>query len=129
MKNLLIIDDEELLLRMMSRVLSPTFNVVTCRGIVDALLLFDLGAAFDVILCDMNLNDGTGREFYAQLRKHSVAQSERIVFFSGYDESDEDTPFHRATRDRHLLKPIPTKALIARLTAMAEETPIEPVAA
>jgi hypothetical protein len=38
---------------------------------------------------------------------------------TGHEWPDDETPFYRATRGRHLSKPIATKTLIAHVAMMA----------
>lgn len=118
MNTVLIIDDDEILRRTLVRVLRSRFHTTSCASVAGALELFDRGQRFDAVLCDMVLDDGSGREFHARLRERSVEQSDRILFLSGGDSSNDESAFYRATRGRHLTKPITSKVLVAHLEMM-----------
>ena len=119
MKTTLIVDDDAILRSVLVRSVRRHFHVTACDTLTAALALFDGPRVFDAILCDMILDDGTGKDFYDRLRKQSVDQSDRILFLTGYESLPADVPFYEATRGRHLLKPIAADVLIANLAMMA----------
>ena len=79
----LVIDDEPAILRALRRVLTGFHEVVTCERAREALLLFEAGEAFDVIICDVMMPDMTGVEFYERICASFPELSERLVFMTG----------------------------------------------
>ena len=80
---MLVIDDEPAILRALRRVLNGFHEVVTCQRARDALLLFERGEVFDVVICDVMMPDMTGVEFHEQVCASYPALSERLVFMTG----------------------------------------------
>jgi signal transduction histidine kinase len=79
----LVIDDEPAILRAIRRVLTGSHQVVTCERAREALLLFEAGEVFDVIICDVMMPDMTGVEFYEKICASFPELSERLVFMTG----------------------------------------------
>lgn len=78
----LVIDDEELLLSVMSRILHD-YQVETTADARHALTLIEGGQAFDVILVDVTMPLMSGIAFFQELRAARPALADRVVFMSG----------------------------------------------
>ena len=123
MKTILIVDDDRLVLRALSRTLTSTFVVTRSEGVGEALGLIADGHRFDVILCDMLLGDGSGRDFYEGVLRYCPPQADRVLFLSGlvsFDDPEQPDAFAEATVGRHMAKPCSTAELVARTRAVAE---------
>jgi len=79
----LIIDDEPMLLRVMTRLIEQKHDVVAMLSAELALTALERGEHFDVVLCDLLMPAMTGMDFYAQLVERFPAVAERVVFLSG----------------------------------------------
>ena len=79
--NILVIDDDPVVTRMLTRVLSSHRVVVTHSG-VDALELIST-RAFDLILCDLSMPEMSGIAFYEAVRAISPDLARRVVFMTG----------------------------------------------
>src|SRR5947209_472368 len=77
----------------------------------------DAGHRYDGILCDMLLGDSSGQEFYERLLTRAVDQAARVLFMSGMGPGDD--AFGRATKHRHLMKPMPLDVLRLRIEYVA----------
>ena len=77
------------------------------------------GTSFDLVLCDLDLPDISGLEFWQHLRSFRPELMTRVVFTSCDDESDWTTRA-RATGARVMQKPIAAK----ELTALLAESPV-----
>ncbi len=78
----LVIDDEELLLSVMSRILHD-YQVETTANARHALTLIEGGLAFDVILVDVTMPLMSGIAFFQELRATRSTLADRVVFMSG----------------------------------------------
>lgn len=78
----LVIDDEELLLSVMSRILHDC-DVETTADARHALSLIEGGQAFDVILVDVTMPLMSGIAFFQELRATRSTLADRVVFMSG----------------------------------------------
>ena len=82
MKNILIIDDEEKLRSLLTRIISlEGFNVAQANDCKTALKKLDSGY-FDVILCDVKLPDGNGVELVKQIKSKFPAIE--IILLTAY---------------------------------------------
>ncbi len=79
---LLLIDDEPLVLRALSRMLSR-HEVVTARGASQALERLADDSEFDLIICDLMMPEMDGPALHEKLLEIRPALVERLVFCSG----------------------------------------------
>ncbi len=80
---ILIIDDDDLVLRGLGRLLSIEHEVVTASGGAEGLAILKDDRKFDVILCDLMMPVTDGPEVYATLQARSPELLPRVVFCSG----------------------------------------------
>jgi len=115
---LLIIDDEEMILRVYARALGRDFVVSCAADVETAIALGDV--IFDAILCDYNLPGLSPRDLHEHLRRRSAEQAARLVVITG----DEPRPHDAFVRmllatERYLIKTCPTAMLIATMRRVA----------
>jgi len=109
MKSLLIVDDDNAVLRSFSRALCRDFVVTCCTSVEAALELIASRPTFDVVLCDMHFAEGgaSGRDFYERVRGLAPKQADRILILSGEPPDVGDALASRfvvkGTRMEHLL--------------------------
>lgn len=109
---LLVVDDDPLLRRALARTLGRAFEITCVDRAAAALALLAAGAAFDALLCDLNLAGGlSGRGLHDQLRTINPALASRTIFMSGAAPSTNDV--------RWLQKPFETAAAIALVRSVA----------
>ncbi len=80
---ILVIDDEALVLRALTRMFSKDHDVIALADATEALSLCRGGARFDVILCDLMMPHMTGMELHAQLLAIAPDQAQRMIFLTG----------------------------------------------
>ncbi|MGD0680185.1 MAG: ATP-binding protein [Polyangiaceae bacterium] len=80
---LLFIDDERDLCEAMQEAIRPFYDLVTTTDARQALELLAAGQRFDLILCDLQLPNMTGIDFYSRLVTEYPAQATRAVLMSG----------------------------------------------
>ena len=81
--NILILDDEHMLLDLLTMMLQPHLSTI-CGTLVEAQKLIELNPkSFDVLLCDIMMPKGGGLDLYAWLGEHHPEAQSRLVFVTG----------------------------------------------
>jgi CheY-like chemotaxis protein len=97
------------------------FQVVAAIDVASALTLAG-EINFDVLLCDLNLPDGTGWDLLARLREKGPV---RAIAFSAFDEPEHLARSEAAGFLEHFVKGSPAEELLAALRrAAAAELPV-----
>lgn len=115
---ILLIDDEPMVLRVLAQLLSHSYDVERADGLVAATSLLAQGGAFDVILCDMMMLDGTGVDVHAWMRERRPELVSRMIFMTGGTFTPKARAFLADVAAHHLVKPFSLRELdelIARL--------------
>ena len=107
----LVIDDEEMLLKAYRRMLSQRHDVVVARGGANALELLRIDHDFDVVLCDLMMPDIDGKAVYEMLSSVSPALAARVIFCSGGAFSSRLSDFVSGLPNVTLDKPFTADAL------------------
>jgi CheY-like chemotaxis protein len=114
---ILLVDDDQALLRSVSRLLRHEHVVVTVETAFAALELVENGHQFDVLLTDYHLPDRTGAQLVALLRSKAPQLAARALIMSGGAQRTSvqaavglDTPL--------LLKPFGREALQAAISGL-----------
>ena len=128
---LLVIDDEDMVLRAIHRILHD-HDVVCCDNAPEALERFARGERFDIVFSDLMMPQMTGMEFYETLRARHPELAARVVFCSGEAVTKRLTDFLRTTPNLLIEKPFEADLLLElvqhRLATMRPPTsdPLEP---
>ena len=118
---ILLIDDEPLVLRTLSRVFDKEHDVVPVGRAAVALEKLRAGERFDVIFCDLMMPEMSGIDFHQQLVNGSAeekALADRIVFLSGGVFTPRAVAFLEQVRNQRMEKPFDfrkLRALVAQL--------------
>jgi len=85
----LVVDNEPLILRALSRLLRADYDVETAGGGYEALDLIRHDGPFDLVLCDLGMPEMSGIELYAEATRAAPEIGPRFVFVTGgtIDES------------------------------------------
>ena len=70
----LLVDDEPSMVRVLAEILSEHDVTVAYSG-REAMERLAGGASFDVVVCDLQMNDGTGVDVYEYLRRHASSRA------------------------------------------------------
>lgn len=119
---LLLIDDSELVLRAMRRLLGRDYRIVTALNGRAALDLIESGERFDVILSDVAMPVMNGVEFYQVLLARHPEMAAGFVFATGGARTLRSMGFLLDTRVRVLLKPVNGDALREAIEAAAHRS-------
>ena len=79
----LIIDDEELLMRSFARILARDHDVTALCSAAEALRRIAEGESWDVILCDLHMPVVDGVEFFERLHRTRPELVTRLAFVTG----------------------------------------------
>jgi signal transduction histidine kinase len=110
---ILVIDGEEVLLRIIGRTLKNEDHEVFCTGnATEALALIERGEKFDVIFCDLMMPNMTGMECYEALLRQHPDLAQRMVFMSGGIITASADDFLRSVPNLLIEKPFTPKRLL-----------------
>jgi diguanylate cyclase (GGDEF)-like protein len=112
---ILVIDDDELALVVMRRLLEAENCVADVSSSPQEALTKLTTANYDAILCDMWMGEMTGKEFYQQVRKDFPDYVRRIIFVTGDLASEATWEFIDERHLPYILKPFSRPELRRRL--------------
>jgi signal transduction histidine kinase len=118
----LLVDDEELIRRPMTRFLAKRGAEIKEAG--DGLAALEhVRAGYDphVILADLRMPRMDGAEFYVRLQEERPALAERVLFLSGDITHLAGRGLAEVPRDRVLVKPLELAELEQRISAFVRE--------
>jgi CheY-like chemotaxis protein len=115
---LLVIDDEELVIKSVSRILSPYFDVAGATDARLALQWLRDGERFDAIICDLMMPQMSGMDFYASLGGLQPALCERVIFATGGVFTKRAREFLEQLSTPHVEKPFNTAGLVGLVTRL-----------
>ncbi len=108
---ILLVDDEPMVLRVLSQLLSRSYEVERADGLVGATTLLAKGEPVDVILCDMMMLDGTGVDVHAWMRANRPELLPRMIFMTGGTFTPKARAFLADVAAHHLVKPFSLREL------------------
>jgi CheY-like chemotaxis protein len=116
---ILVVDDHADTLNVMQRLLQRLGYAVSTADGVESAMSLATGEAFDLVISDLGLQDGTGHELIQRLQR----SGKRIpsIAVSGYGMKEDLAQSHQAGFAAHLTKPVSSqllKATIERLLAV-----------
>lgn len=118
----LVLDDDELVLSSLQRVLSRHHDVVATTSAHAALARIESGERFDVVLCDLVMPEMSGCDFYGEFARRVPAEKHRLVFVSGGVVDTVTADFLAAIPNRRLDKPFDVRRLLALVQEIATST-------
>jgi signal transduction histidine kinase len=108
---ILVIDDEPMVAGALQRILSVDHDVVTARNGRQAMVRFDRGERFDVILSDVMMPVMSGIDLLEQLARTIPEQAEKLIFISGGAFTPAVKSSLDRIRNRRLEKPFEAHGL------------------
>lgn len=109
-RRILVIDDERFLASGIGRVLDRDDVTVVTDG-AEALALLQGGASFDVVLCDLVMNEVGGMEIHRWLADHRPALAEATIFMTAGAFTAEARDFLAQITNPILRKPFDARTL------------------
>ena len=110
---ILLVDDEVMVIRALTRILSQGNEVVSTLEAKDALARCERGEQFDLILCDLMMPIMTGMELYHELLRVAPEQANRMIFVTGGAFTEKARTFLSETLREHIEKPFSSANLRA----------------
>jgi len=108
----LVIDDDALLLKTLTRILGSEFEIVAVTSARDA--FGRIGASsFDVILCDLMMPEMTGMDLHAVLARAAPDEAEKMIFLTGGTFTPRAQAFLDGVPNLRIDKPFDAKQLRA----------------
>ena len=108
----LIVDDEPLVLRTITRAIKDEHEAVAVSSAAEALrLLVEEKVAFDVVLCDLVMPLMSGMDLYRRVLEHDPAIAARFVFVTGGAADEELRGFLAGVPNERLDKPFASASL------------------
>jgi CheY-like chemotaxis protein len=89
----LVVDDEQMLGRVIDRFLRKDYEVIAVTSAKDGLDVLRERDDIDCILCDLMMPGMTGMEFYAELTEHFPQHAASVAFLSGGTFTSEANDF------------------------------------
>ncbi len=115
-KRVLVIDDDERVLRAFARTLSGLYDVLLARDGQEAIDLLQSGSRADVILTDVALPEISGIVLYGWLIKERPELAKHVIFLT---EEDQERPsIVGETGQPVLQKPVSRDALLSSVSAV-----------
>jgi PAS domain S-box-containing protein len=117
---ILVVDDEPMVLRALTAVLSRKHDVVTAEGVAAAMGQLSDGEPFSAVLCDMMMLDGTGMDVYAWVAEHKPALAKHMIFMTGGTFTPKARAFLSSVAAPHVTKPFSLRDLDEMILNMLE---------
>jgi len=108
---ILVVDDDTLVAKAMSRLLAEHHEVLALTSAGEALARLERGERFDLIFCDLMMPVTTGVEFHQRLLMLDRKQAERTIFITGGAFTDASRKFLETTANDRLEKPFDQQKL------------------
>ncbi len=102
---ILVVDDDELVIRSVTRTLAKEHDVVSIAAAKVALARCAAGERFDLILCDLMMPDMTGMDLYRELLRVAPGQASKMIFLTGGAFTPAARLFLSETPQEQLEKP------------------------
>ena len=120
-RRLLLIDDEPMIVEVLGRLIAARYEVETADGLESAVARLRDDAAFDVILCDMMMLDGTGIDVHRWVSAHHPSLAPRMLFMTGGTFTPKARAFLDELGGHHLTKPFRLSELDEKIAALMAE--------
>ncbi len=119
---ILVIDDEDTVLRAIRRILKQ-HDVVCTKSAREALGLLERSKSFDIIFSDLMMPDMTGVAFYEELLRTRPEDAARVVLLTGGALTAEIADFLATVPNLHLEKPFGVVGLRATVQQILSARP------
>lgn len=121
---ILVIDDDELTLTILRKLLeAEDYQVETCSSGAEALARLS-HSRYDAILCDMWMAGMTGKEFYLQLKQDFSEYQRKVIFVTGDIAGEATWEFIDEGHLPYVIKPISRPLLRRKVQEIVGEQPV-----
>jgi len=102
---ILVVDDEVMLVKIVTRILSREHDVVSTLSAKEALAMCAGGEKFDLILCDLMMPEMTGMDLFGELSVVAPEMANRMIFLTGGAFTAKARNFLTDPPKEHIEKP------------------------
>jgi len=117
-KNLLIIDDEPSICKILEHFLKKDFNVNIKNDGSEGMLWLEEGNETDLIIADLNMPNLSGKEFLKITKASNLYADIPVIILSGSDEGSERIQCLNLGADDFMLKPFNPMEVHAKINAI-----------
>ena len=117
-RRVLLIDDEPVLRNVFTQLLSRHHDVVAAGSGAEALLALQ-AAEFDVIVCDVMMQEINGCQLYRRIAAEYPGHERRVVFITGGTFTQEIDDFLASLPNQVLTKPFNLESILATIDHVA----------
>lgn len=121
-KNLLVMDDEQGICKILEHFLKNDFNVVVKNDGLKGMQWLEEGNEAHLIIADLNMPVLDGKEFLKQARASNFYADVPIIILSGSDDSKERIQCLNLGADDFMLKPFNPMEVLAKVNAIFRRT-------
>lgn len=115
MKKILILEDEQDYVNVLTQLLEPEgFKIAAAGTVKDALNLLEMITP-DLLIVDWNLPDGTGIEFIKEARARKKLRNVRVVMNSIRDAESDQLAAYLERVDFYFTKPIRPEIFLGKI--------------
>ena len=121
-KMILSIDDDQLMLKNLTAILSPAYDLRIAKCAADALNLLDTLKP-DLILLDIEMPDISGFEFFRGIRKNPKFMKTPVIVITGHSESSILERAEKLGASSVITKPVDKDDLFQKIKHAFENPP------
>ncbi len=118
----LLVDDEKLVVDFLGRALRRHHQLTALRSAEDALVLLEVGARFDAILCDLSMPKFSGIDLYNRLKSTCPDQAARMIFVTGGATTRAAATFLEQAPSEPLYKPFEIEEALEAIEKLRRKT-------
>lgn len=122
-RQLLIIDDNEMLLGLMNHCYNEAFELFLCQSLGEAMALLKNGLFPDAIVTDLNLPDEDGKGFISYLKTSPLYINIPLIVLSAEEKSQSRIECLKLGADDYVIKPFHPEELQLRLEKQLSALP------
>jgi signal transduction histidine kinase/ActR/RegA family two-component response regulator len=122
--SVLVVEDEEALLRSLATALRQRFHVLLAADGQEAIDLLESGSTPDAILCDINMPVVNGFELYGWLLDHRPDLARHVVFITANATDEAAASFFARVEKPVLEKPVTRERLLSAIDRIVTSSPL-----
>jgi len=112
---ILIVDDDEIVRRLLHGVLAPIYQIFSANSAPEALKLIDEGLKPDLILSDLMMPGMSGFQFCVQLKANPATKDIPVIFVTALSQPGQEEEGLKLGAADYITKPIRPQLIKARI--------------
>lgn len=120
---ILVVDDEEAILRAVERILKPEYSVTSTTSPHEALKLLDDGASYVTVVCDLSMPEMSGLDLLRSVQERDAGTP--VIILTGQATLETAVRVIEHGGFRYLTKPFEEQALLDAVRAASARRKIE----